>query len=108
MDKGAFSIVFPKKKFFRYLYRRIFTLFIDSKPLKFIFAPTKNIPVLLDATVQKYVLYLKIFQYDIRYKKSRSTEITISLLPLCNEDLPPQLISSDVIDESGIFQINQF
>lgn len=108
MDKGAFSIVFPKKKFFRYLYRRRFTLFIDSKPLKFIFSPTKSIPVLLIATVQKYVLYLKLFQYDIRYKKSRNTEITISRLPLRNEDLPPQLISNDVIDESENFQINQF
>ena len=100
VDKEALSIIFGIKRFFQFLYGRRFTLYTDSKPLVSIFSPTKSIPVLSAARMQRY---LQTFQYDIRYKKSaeHGNADALSRLPLRSEDLsqppPPDMPSiSDI------------
>lgn len=58
--------------------------------------------------MQRYVIYLQTFQCDMRYKKT-TEHGNVDALPLFllgSDDLPPQLNSSNVIDESRFFQIS--
>lgn len=50
-------------------------------------------------------LYLQEFQYDIRFKTTAEHRNADALLhlPLHSEDIPPQLNSNEMIDESKFF-----
>lgn len=74
IEKEALSLVYAVKKFHKFLYARKFTLITDHRPLTFLLGPTKGIPTLAAARIQRWALILTAYQYDIRYKKG--TEIS--------------------------------
>lgn len=69
IEKEALSLIFAVKKFHQFLYGRKFTLISDHKPLIFLLGPTKGIPTLSAARIQRWALTLAAYQYDIKYKK---------------------------------------
>ncbi len=80
----ALSIVFGIQKFHQYLYARHFTLLTDHKPLVAIFNPSKAIPSLSAARMQRWALLLSAYTYHISY---RPTELhanadAMSCLPI--------------------------
>lgn len=84
IDKEAYSIIFGIKKFRQYLYGNKFILYTDHRPLVHIFAPTKNLPVYSAMRMQHYALFLRGFNYSIKYKNTKlhSNADCLSRLPI--------------------------
>ena len=84
IEKEALSIVFGIKKFHQYLYGRKFDLITDHKPLAAILRPTKAIPSLAAARMQRWALLLSAYSYDISYRptKEHANADCLSRLPL--------------------------
>ena len=59
------------KKFHNYLFGRDFTLLTDHEPLTSIFHPSKSLPAVTAARLQRYALFLAGFDYTIRYKNTK-------------------------------------
>ena len=57
IEQEALSIVWGVRKFQLYLYLKRFTLVMDHKPLTILFNPTKAIPVLASARIQRWALF---------------------------------------------------
>ena len=76
--------MFGVKKFHRYLYGRSFTLLTDHQLLTTILGPTKGIPSLAAARLQRWAILLSAYKYIIKYKKSQahSNADGLSRLPL--------------------------
>jgi hypothetical protein len=53
IDKEALALVWGVKKFHTYIFARHFTLRTDHKPLTAIFSPTKAIPAMTAARLQR-------------------------------------------------------
>lgn len=84
LDKEALAIVWGVKRFFNYVCGKRFTLITDHQPLKFIFSPTRAIPAMSAARLQRYALFLSGFDYTIEYRKSKDNANAdgLSRLPL--------------------------
>ena len=70
IDKEALGIIFGVKRFHSYIYARHFTLVTDHRPLTALFGPTKPIPTLAAARMQRWALILSGYSYDIQYRSS--------------------------------------
>lgn len=83
IEKEALALVYAVKKFHKFLYARKFTLVTDHQPLTFLLGPTKGIPTLAAARIQRWALILAAYQYDIRYQKGSeiSNADALSRLP---------------------------
>lgn len=68
IEREALGIVFGVRKFYQYLYGRKFTLLTDHRPLTTIFSPTKAIPSMAAARMQRWALLLAAYDYDIQYR----------------------------------------
>nr|XP_003708371.1 PREDICTED: uncharacterized protein K02A2.6-like [Megachile rotundata] len=103
IDKEAYSIIFGVKKFYQYLYGRKFTLITDHKPLLQIFNPDKALPSLTTTRMQHYAIYLRAFNFEIKYRRSQlhANADAMSRLPTKSEAPIPE---KDAID---LFEINQ-
>lgn len=62
IEKVSLALVFVVKKFHKFLYTRKFTLVIDHRLLTFLLGPTKSIPTLEAARVQRWALILAPYQ----------------------------------------------
>ena len=84
IEKEALSIVYGVKKFHQYLYARKFSLITDHKPLVSILNPTKAIPPLSAARMQRWALLLSAYNYTISYRstKEHANADALSRLPL--------------------------
>ena len=71
IEKEALSKVFGVKKFHQYLEGRKFLLVTDHKPLTTLLGPKSGIPTVAATRLQRWVLLLTVYQYDI---ECRSTE----------------------------------
>ncbi|XP_054267315.1 uncharacterized protein K02A2.6-like [Macrosteles quadrilineatus] len=69
IEKEALALLFAVKKFHNFLYGRRFTLVTDHRPLIFLLGPTKAVPTLAAARVQRWALTLSAYDYTIRYKR---------------------------------------
>jgi len=69
LEREGLAIIFAIKKFHKYLWGRKFLLVTDHQPLKYIFSPIKNIPVLSAVRLQRWAIILASYQYEIEYKK---------------------------------------
>ena len=54
LEKEALALIFGVKKFHKYLYGRSFTLVTDHRPLVTILGPTKAVPPLAAARIQRW------------------------------------------------------
>jgi hypothetical protein len=93
LDKEALAIVFGVKHFHQYVYGRSFIIHSDHKPLMYIFDETKSVPVMASARVQRWVLTLGAYTYQIRYKLGRDHGNADGLsrlpLPSAPAEVPP-------------------
>ncbi|XP_054287992.1 uncharacterized protein K02A2.6-like [Macrosteles quadrilineatus] len=69
VEKEALALIFAVRKFHNFLYGRKFTLVTDHRALTFLLGPTKAIPTLAAARIQRWALILATYQYDLVYKK---------------------------------------
>ena len=92
LDKEALAILFRVSKFYHYLYGRHFVICSDHKPLMHIFSPSKTIPNMASARLQRWALTLSGYQYSIKYREgSRMCNAdALSRLPLpdCPDNVP--------------------
>ena len=103
IDKEALATVWGVKKFHNYLFGRNFTLLTDHEPLTSIFHPSKSLPAVTAARLQRYALFLAGFDYTIMYKntKCHGNADGLSRLPLHSE-------TTEESDPVGLFYATQF
>ena len=70
LEKEALSLVFGVRKFHQYLFGRHFTLITDHKPLTTILGPTRGVPPLIAARLQRWALFLTAYTYKIEYRST--------------------------------------
>lgn len=89
LDKEALSIVFGVKHFHQYLYGWKFTILSDHKPLQYLLGETRGIPPMASARIQRWVLMLSAYNYEIRYKPGaeHANADGLSRLPVSNQML---------------------
>lgn len=91
------------RKFHTYLFGQHFTLVTDHKPLLSIFNPSKALPTMTAARLQRYAIFLSGHSYDIEYKGTKHH---------CNADalsrLPLNVTDNSDIDEVDFFYNSQF
>lgn len=102
IDKEALAIKWGVQKFFHFLYGRKFTLLTDHQPLVHIFGTRNKLPVLRATRLLHYALFLQLFQFDIKYRKSElhGNADCLSRLPSKSQDLFS-------MDDVSLFQLNQ-
>ena len=68
LDKESLAILFGVKKFHSYVYGRKFVIRSDHKPLYHLFHPSRAIPAMASARLQRWALTLSGYQYTIEYR----------------------------------------
>ena len=89
IEREALSIVWGVKKFQLYLYLKEFTLVTDHKPLTVLFNPTKAIPSMSSARIQRWALFLMDYQYKIQFRRTgnHANADALSRLPIKEKEL---------------------
>ena len=95
IEREALSIVWGVRKFQLYLYLKRFTLVTDHKPLTILFNPTKAIPILASARIQRWALFLMDYQYDIQLRRT-GQHTALSRLPIEEKELVSNVTVSSV------------
>ena len=87
LDKEGLAVVFAVKKFHQFLYGRHYTIYTDHKPLLGIFKGDKPIPLMVSARIQRWILTLATYEYDLMYQpgKENGNADALSRLPLKTE-----------------------
>ncbi len=102
IEREALGIIFGVRKFYQHLYGRKFTLFRDHRPLTTIFSPTKAIPSMAAARLQRWALLLAAYNYDIQYRDGAHH---------CNADglsrLPLPITPQVKLDTVELLQVKQ-
>ena len=99
IDKEALAILFGFSKFHHYLYGRRFIIYSDHKPLMHIFNPSKAVPIMASARLQRWALTLSGYHYSIKYQKGSHicNADALSRLPLpdcpTTVPMPPETIA---------------
>ena len=92
LDKEGLAIIFGVKRFHQYLFGRHFTILSDHKPLQHLFKETSATPTLASARIQRWVLTLGAYDYQIEYKPgpAHGNADMLSRLPLPDKpvDIP--------------------
>lgn len=101
IEKETLTIIFGVKKFNKYLYRRIFVLSTDHKPLLTILGPKSAVPTLAALCMQHWSLILVAYDYCIQYKRSsdHANADALSHLP-CGGDI------DESADDGGVFSVS--
>ena len=102
IDKEALSLIFGIKKFHSYLYGRRFTLITDHKPLTSILGPTKGVPSVAAARMQRWALLLAAYNYDIEFRPTTThcNADALSRLPLPDD-------GKQRPSETGMYHVRQ-
>ena len=101
VDKEALALVFGVQKFHNYLYGRQFVLVTDHKPLVTLFGPTKAIPPLAAARLQRWAIILSAYKYNIEFRPTgqHANADSLSRLPL--------RVTEHFRDETAVFNLAQ-
>ena len=68
IEREALAIVFVVTRLKQFLLRRRFILQTDHKPLKYLFAPDKEIPKTASARISRCAIALMGFDFELKYK----------------------------------------
>lgn len=71
LDKEGLAVIFGIKKFHKYLYGRVFTIYTDDKLLISLFNVKKPIPQMGSLRVQRWAVTLSAYEYNIVYKPGK-------------------------------------
>lgn len=69
LHREALAIVFAMEKFYKYVYGHHVKIVSDHKPLEGIFMSKKGEPPIVASRLQRYILRLSIFDYELHHKK---------------------------------------
>ena len=72
IEKEALSLIYGIRKFHNYLYGRKFILETYHKPLTAIFGSKKGNPVMAAARLQRWVVQLLAYNYEIRFHRTQN------------------------------------
>lgn len=83
-QREALAIIFALKKFYKYIYGKKFTIVTDAQCLRDLFNPKKGISPVAAARLQRWAIYLSMYDYEIRHKSgSKMGNVdALSRLPL--------------------------
>ena len=70
IEREALGIIFGVRRFHSYLYGRHFILLTDHRPLTTILSPSKAIPSMAAARLQRWALILAAHNYTIKYRRA--------------------------------------
>ncbi|XP_055522875.1 uncharacterized protein LOC129717057 [Wyeomyia smithii] len=92
-----------QQNYMQFLYGRKFTLITDNRAISKIFGEHKGLPVMSAIRMQHYATYLQLFDYTIRFRKSKNhaNADAMSRIPL------PQKEPENVIEEADVIELNQ-
>ena len=84
LDMEAFAIIIGFERFGLYLYGRHFTIQSDHKPLQHILGPRSAVPTLAAQRLQRWVIILSAFRYELQYIPGECNTVpdALSRLPL--------------------------
>ncbi|KAL9976940.1 hypothetical protein ACROYT_G014287 [Oculina patagonica] len=105
IEKEALAIVFGVRKFHKYLYDRTFHLYTDHKLLVTILGPKTAVPTLAAARMQRWVVILQAYSYQVEYRPSteHGNADALSCLP-CNN--PPLKEEAELYFFSGLEELS--
>ncbi|PFX16881.1 Uncharacterized protein K02A2.6 [Stylophora pistillata] len=89
IEKEALAIIFGIRKFQQFLYGRRLTLLTDHQSLSLLFGSKKAIPAVAASRIQRWAMQLSVYQYDIKYRRSKQNENAdaLSRLPCKGTDV---------------------
>ena len=88
LEKEILAMIFGVKKFHKYSYGRSFTLVTDHRPLVTILGPTNAVPPLPAARMQRWLLILQEYSYDVEYLPESEHCNALSRLPRKHKHSP--------------------
>ncbi|KAJ1524592.1 hypothetical protein ONE63_011078 [Megalurothrips usitatus] len=99
LDIEALSIIFAVKKWHRYLAGRKFVILTDHQPLVWLFGRQKPMPQVLSPRVERWLITLGCYDYEIRHRpgKLHSNADALSRLVI------PGTAPSDTPEPCGLF-----
>ncbi|XP_065204153.1 uncharacterized protein K02A2.6-like [Planococcus citri] len=109
IDREALAIKWGIEKFAHYLYGAKFTLITDSEPLVHIFDRKRSLPKLTVTRLQHYALYLTMFNFKVKYRRSEDNGNAdfLSRCPIGVIEANTTADTSNQSDLAEIFQLNQ-
>ena len=99
VEKEAAAVSYGVSRFHHFLYGRHFTLVTDNRALSKILSPTKRLPSLAAARLQRYALQLATYSYGVELRKSEHMHIADSLSRLA---VPCSAEEEREINEDGV------
>lgn len=83
-QREALAIIFAVKKFYKYIYGKKFTIISDAQSLRDLFNPKKGISPVAAARLQRWAIYLSMYDYEIKHRSgSKMGHVdALSRLPL--------------------------
>ena len=109
LEKEGLSCVFGIKHFYSYLFDHPFELITDRKSLLGLFGESKPISSQTSARVRRWTLYLSLFEYTLKFRRTtaHSNADALSRLPLPIEQAavqtPPELVLlAEHLDDSPV------
>ena len=88
MEKEVLAIIFGVKKFHQYVYGQSFQIITDHKPLLGLHHEYKSIPSMGASRIQRWVIILSAYNYELIFKSSRKhgNADSMSRLPFQADD----------------------
>lgn len=86
-QREALGIIFALKKFYKYIYGKKFTIVTDHQSLRDLFNPKKGISPVAASRLQRWAVYMSMYDYTIRHKSGTKmgNADALSRLPLNEE-----------------------
>ena len=93
LEREALAIIYAVNTFYQYIYGRHFVLITDHQPLMTILSPSKGIPSMAAARLQRWAINLNSYLYNMefKYSKDNASADALSRLPcLSNTKKKPE------------------
>jgi signal peptidase I len=92
IEKEGLAIVHAFQKFHKFIYGKEFILYSDNKPLVYIFAENKPIPVTANQRIQRWALMISAYMYKLKHRKGSDMLLPdyLSRFPLSETDKEPK------------------